>query len=282
MAGAEPPLTRVGPLMHKALCCLRCGGFAGFRPAHTKGPIGYGRAVSRLVNWEHDDILGYFSRTLEEFGSSKLTRYLLRDSLACTIAQKHKLRSRAAAYRTQAPTLNSFPSPSSSRPRRFLTERAAPTWPCSSSSGCPIGHGTGTPTVPLFDSLNAAAAHDRREWQGAEARLAMRRVARQGEEASALVECAAGLTTSELRAILRRRAEARAALDFDAADAARLELAARGVHINDKLNRWEAADGRSGLVTPFALHSRGWGAARAQEGARPAPMCSDGIARRMG
>jgi hypothetical protein len=282
MAGAEPPLARVGPLMHKALCCLRCGGFAGFRPAHAKGPIGYGRAVSRLVNWEHADILGYFSRTLEEFGSSKLTRFLLRDSLACTIAQKHKLRSRAAAYRTQAQTLNGFPMPSSSRPRRFQIERAAPTWPCSSSSGCPIGHGTGTATVPLFDSLSAAEAHDRREWQAADARLAMRRVARQGEEASALVEGAAGLSTPELRLILGRRAEARAAQDFDAADEVRAELAARGVHVNDKLNRWEAADGRSGLVTPFSIQSRGWAALRDVEGVRPAPVFSDGRARRVG
>jgi hypothetical protein len=281
MVGSEPSLTRLGPLMHKAYCCLKCGGFASFHPGHSKGPIGYGRAVSRLVNWEHADILAYYSRTLEEFGSSKLTRYLLRDSLACTIAQKHKLRSRAAAYRTQTATLNSYPVPSASRSRRFRTESAAPTWPCSYSSGCPIGHGTGTATVPMFDSLNAVEAHDRREWQAADARVAMRRVARQGAEASALVEGAAGLTTPELRAILGRRAVARAEEDFHAADGARAQLASRGVHLNDKLNRWEAADGRSGLISPFTQQSRGWGAVRAEEAAQPAPASPAGGARRV-
>lgn len=119
MAGAEPPLSRVGPLLHKAMCCLRCGGFAAFRPEGA-GPVGYGRAVSRLVNLDHADILGYYSRTLEEFGgaTSTLTAYLLRDSLACTLAQKQRLGSRAAAYRKLGATLLGFPTQSKDRPQR--------------------------------------------------------------------------------------------------------------------------------------------------------------------
>jgi len=262
MPGVEPPLARVGPLVHKALCCLRCGGFAGFTSG-TKGPIGYGRAVSKLVNMEHADILGFYSRTLEEFGSSKLTRYLLRDSLACTLAQKHKLNTRAAAYRTLGASLLGIPVPSADRPRRYQADRTAPMWPCNYSGGCKIGHG---PTsMPMFNTLREAVLHDKDVWGEADARAAERVAARVRAEPRA-DSGAAALHLDVLRETLERRTQARLDCDFELADRLRVELRAGGFHVNDKDNRWEAADGRSGTVAPFVFSAGGWKAPHAEEG----------------
>ena len=214
MAG-EPPLHRVGPLVHKALCCLRCGGFTAYRPPGAEGPIGYGRAVSRLMNLEPADVVGYYSRTLEEFGGSKLVRYLLRDSLACTLAQKHKLSTRAAAYRKLGATLLGFPLPSSQRPRRFRSEQAAPTWPCSYTSGCPLGHGD--QVAEMFETLREAEAHDKAAWRAADARVGEGRAAirqRSPPGWALAAGTSSSIDLSLLRQLLDRRRELREARRF--------------------------------------------------------------------
>ena len=39
----------------------------------------------RVLNWTHAEMLAYYSRLLEEYGGSNWVRYLLKDSLACTL-----------------------------------------------------------------------------------------------------------------------------------------------------------------------------------------------------
>ncbi len=123
----------------------------------------------------------------------------------------------------------------------------------------------------MLDSLAEARARDKSTWREADG------LARD-QEAAQLALAAAGAgarraTTAAVRELLARRAEARAARDFATVTDVRDELNRRGVVVHDKLNRWVAADGRSGAVEPFSVHAppgwRGGRAAGSDSGAEP-------------
>ena len=123
----------VPQLVHDLIACLRCGGF-------VRGAYGdaHGRSVARLIHWDHRDLVAYYSRLAEELGARGLVRYLLKDSLACTLANKYRVRSRAKAYKKFGSTLGGFPMMSEDRPPRYRTEQPAPTWDCTRADGCPL------------------------------------------------------------------------------------------------------------------------------------------------
>lgn len=109
--------------------CMLCAQFA---KRDAKSNI-FGMRHTRVQAWKHMDILCYFSRMSEAFGSiwSGHTRYLFKDSLACTLATKHKLRSRAAAYK-KFKGIKEYPVPNHLRPKRFQIDQPIP-WvhPCT-------------------------------------------------------------------------------------------------------------------------------------------------------
>mmetsp|Transcript_57259 Transcript_57259/g.124399 ORF Transcript_57259/g.124399 Transcript_57259/m.124399 type:complete len:185 (-) Transcript_57259:257-811(-) len=130
---------RFSQLTIDVLTCLRCGGFIRASTASNLAPV-QGCRLTRVLTWERADIIAFYSRVLEEFGSSRWVHYLLQDSLACTLAEKHKKRSRAAAYKLFGDDLGGFPMPSEERAKQFQTARPAPRWVCERFGGCPIGH----------------------------------------------------------------------------------------------------------------------------------------------
>ena len=91
------------------------------------------------MNWTHAEIVAYYSRLLEEYGGSSWVRYLLKDSLACTLMNKHRLRSRASVYKWLGTDLGGFPMPSRLRLARFRTDAPAPRATCEQPEGCPLG-----------------------------------------------------------------------------------------------------------------------------------------------
>jgi hypothetical protein len=93
----------------------------------------------QVLNWQQDEAVAFYSRLREEFGAGKWITYLLKDSLACTTAAKHKLHSRAAAYKRVGHTLGGYPMPSELRPFRFRAEQPVPRWACGRPGGCPVG-----------------------------------------------------------------------------------------------------------------------------------------------
>ena len=111
------------PPHQRSFKCMQC---AHFIKLDSGGKV-YGRRHGRAVDWSFHDILSYFSRMSEVFGGmfSKRTRYLMKDSLACTLAIKHKLRSRAAAYK-KFNSLKEYPIPNNLRPKRFQIDQPIP------------------------------------------------------------------------------------------------------------------------------------------------------------
>lgn len=103
--------------------CMACAGFVKLLP---NGGI-CGKRHTRAQGWSKIDILSYFSRMSEAFGGvwSGRTRYLMKDSLACTMAMKHKLRSRAAVYKKLG-GIREYPVPNALRPRRFQRDQPIP------------------------------------------------------------------------------------------------------------------------------------------------------------
>ena len=95
--------------------------------------------LCQVLNWQQDEAVAYFSRLREEFGAGKWITYLLKDSLACTTAAKHKLHSRAAAYKRVGHSLGGYPMASEQRPFRFRTDQPVLGWACSRPGGCPVG-----------------------------------------------------------------------------------------------------------------------------------------------
>jgi len=164
--GAFLRATKGNPLVAGVFECLMRGGFLDHTPTHRPGrPIVFGRRCKRVIAWQHGDMVSYYSRILDEFGSADWLRYLLKDSLACTIAAKYKLPSRAAAYKRFGHDLGGFPLPSKDRPFRFRTENPAPRWECYPKGGyCPAGHHAHA--VPLLDTL--ADARELYEVRGAD------------------------------------------------------------------------------------------------------------------
>ena len=59
------------------------------------------------------------------------------------------------------------------------------------------------------------------------------------------------LSDDEIHKILAARQAARLRRDFKSADRLRAQLNEQCVSVNDKTNRWDAADGRSGSIEPF-------------------------------
>jgi ribosome biogenesis GTPase A len=121
------PNRKLAPVIYpphqRSFKCMQC---ANFVKLDVGGKV-YGRRHGRAVDWSYHDMLSYFSRMSEVFGGmfSKRTRYLMKDSLACTLAIKHKLRSRAAAYK-KFNSLKDYPIPNHLRPRRFQIDQPIP------------------------------------------------------------------------------------------------------------------------------------------------------------
>ena len=59
------------------------------------------------------------------------------------------------------------------------------------------------------------------------------------------------LSDDEIHEILAARQAARLRRDYKSADRLRDQLNEQCVSVNDKTNRWDAADGRSGTIEPF-------------------------------
>jgi hypothetical protein len=110
------------PPHQRSFKCMQCAHFIKLDADKV-----YGRRHTRAVDWSYNDILSYFSRMTEVFGGmfSNRTKYLMKDSLACTLAIKHKLRSRAAAYK-KFNGLKDYPVPNHLRPRRFQIDQPIP------------------------------------------------------------------------------------------------------------------------------------------------------------
>lgn len=109
--------------------CMQCAGFVKFDENRRV----FGTRHTRVQAWNTMDVLSYYSRMSEAFGGqwSGHTRYLFKDSLACTLAIKHKLRSRAAAYKKYN-GIKEYPVPNLMRPKRFQIDQPIP-WlhPCT-------------------------------------------------------------------------------------------------------------------------------------------------------
>ena len=123
--GDKPlPIPIVHPRHQQGFNCLKCAGFIK-RSKDDGRP--YGCRHTRVQTWSYKDILNYFSRMCEAFGGlhSGHTRYLFRDSLACTLAIKYKKRSRRAIY-VKFAGLKDFPVPNEQRPRRYQIDQPIP------------------------------------------------------------------------------------------------------------------------------------------------------------
>eukprot|EP00316_Scyphosphaera_apsteinii_P008517 CAMPEP_0119328438 /NCGR_PEP_ID=MMETSP1333-20130426/73349_1 /TAXON_ID=418940 /ORGANISM="Scyphosphaera apsteinii, Strain RCC1455" /LENGTH=456 /DNA_ID=CAMNT_0007337291 /DNA_START=258 /DNA_END=1629 /DNA_ORIENTATION=+ len=110
------------------ITCLLCRGICDSDDGGTR--TAYGRSVSNIVNWPREEIAGWYSRTLDVYGHSSVATYLLRDSLACTLMNRYKLRSRQQVYKKfMTKRIAGFPVDSDERPKRFRTERPPLPWP---------------------------------------------------------------------------------------------------------------------------------------------------------
>jgi hypothetical protein len=113
----------VYPADRASFSCMVC---AGFIKRKESAGLPYGRAQRRVQNYSDFDMVCFFSRMAEAFGgSSNHVRYLMKDSLACTMAMKHSLRSRAAAYK-KLKILREYPVPNNKRPKRFRIDQPIP------------------------------------------------------------------------------------------------------------------------------------------------------------
>jgi len=117
------PIPIVHPRHQQGFGCMKCAGFIKRQPDGRP----YGCRHTRVQTWSHKDILFYYSRMCEAFGGlhSGYTRYLFKDSLACTLAIKYKKRSRRAVYK-KFKGIPEFPVPNDQRPRRFQIDQPIP------------------------------------------------------------------------------------------------------------------------------------------------------------
>lgn len=106
--------------------CMKCASFI----KQTGNGVNdvCGTRHNRCISWDEHDIRSYYSRMVEAFGGheSQHKRYLMRDSLACTLASKRKLRSRRQVYKKLGKTLGGYPVPDDARPLRFRSDQPVP------------------------------------------------------------------------------------------------------------------------------------------------------------
>jgi Type II intron maturase len=109
------------PSHRRNFACMVCANFVKRGPdKHV-----YGCGHTKVLSQRYEYILAYYSRMTEAFGNSHRIRYLMKDSLACTLMRKHKLRSRAAAYK-KFHGIKEFPMPNRLRPIFFRSDKAIP------------------------------------------------------------------------------------------------------------------------------------------------------------
>jgi Type II intron maturase len=108
-----------------ALECLHCIGFLKRIKRKGSKMIYVGKRVNPIMSCE--ELASFFSRVHDAFqieGKSNHVRYLIKDSMACTFACKHKFRSRAAAYKRFGYLRKSqFPLEDKDRVKRFKAHR---------------------------------------------------------------------------------------------------------------------------------------------------------------
>jgi Type II intron maturase len=125
----ELPVIRF-PLHRRSFSCMVCAGFV------KRGPdqLVYGCGHTKILSRRYEQIIAYFSRMTEAFGETRRIQYLMKDSLACTLMRKHKLRSRAAAYK-KFHGIREFPMPNRLRPIFLRSDKPIPFVPICSRLG---------------------------------------------------------------------------------------------------------------------------------------------------
>ena len=125
-------------------------------------------------------------------------------------------------------------------------------WPSRRSSGSSCsasrrarGATTRPPTCCATRSRSTASTSTRRRTSGT------RPTAARAGAADRAAAAASTLSDDEIRKILAARQAARLRHDFKTADRLRDQLNEQCVSVDDKKNRWDAADGRSGNIEPF-------------------------------
>lgn len=136
------------PEHRRTLHCMVCAGFIKRESDNKVFGIGYAKVLGQRYEW----MLAYFSRMMEAYGNSSHTKYLMKDSLACTLMRKHGLRSRAAAYK-KFHGIPEFPMPNDKRPPFLRSDQPIPHVPrCSrlaeGKSSCYDTH-----AIRLLDSI---------------------------------------------------------------------------------------------------------------------------------
>lgn len=109
------------PEHRRCFHCMVCAGFV----RRDAGQHIYGCAHTKVVTQRYEFILAYFTRMMEAFGNGSHVKYLMKDSLACTLMRKHKLRSRAAAYK-KFKGIPEFPMPNEKRPPMLRSDKPIP------------------------------------------------------------------------------------------------------------------------------------------------------------
>lgn len=107
--------------------CMKCAGF--IKQSNFESGSEYcGVRHTKVIGWDEHDIRSYFSRMLEAFEGHKSShkKYLMRDSLACTLAAKYKLRSRQKVYKKLGKSLGGYPVSNKDRSRRFQSDQPVP------------------------------------------------------------------------------------------------------------------------------------------------------------
>jgi predicted RNA-binding protein with RPS1 domain len=116
----------------RILRCMTCAGFT--KTAREHFDINYcGRRFPRILNREHVDIVEFYSKMYDVFGATRSIGYLMKDSLVCTLMNKHRMSSRAKVYKDKTLRLlvNQFPVSNEKRQIRFRTESRNPyEWKC--------------------------------------------------------------------------------------------------------------------------------------------------------
>jgi len=116
------------PEYQRDIECLKCAGF--IKRTTNDNPLEFcGKRHERILGWDEHGIRSYYSRMLEAFGGLKShhKNYLMRDSLACTLAAKYKLSSRRKVYKKfSGKNLGGYPVPNEERPRHFQSDQPVP------------------------------------------------------------------------------------------------------------------------------------------------------------
>jgi hypothetical protein len=125
----QVPIVRF-PLHRRTFACMVCAGFV----KRGVGKLVYGCGHTKVMSQKYEIIIAYYSRMMEAFGETRQTQYLMKDSLACTLARKHKLISRASAYK-KFHGMKEFPMPNRLRPIFLRSDKPIPFVPYCSRLG---------------------------------------------------------------------------------------------------------------------------------------------------